>query len=165
MEVMREYNAEGLSAQEKTVNGQADAIADWQEKLQNTLEEHTAMPKGGRATQAKFVDKARASAYDHARALDHSFLWHFEVPQEFENFGKKSVIMRADGQRKYELVEFSSERPVLALYCDQGSKFWSCCWFLQSHSNARIVFLPDPAHRAWNDYKLAVDKMGGARSS
>lgn len=200
IKVMKEYNAEGLSASEQTAEGKLAAGIVWQERLQGVLADHSSMAPSGRALVARQADKLRSSAYDHARALDHTLMlvgsglkhflpvgedawvtecckplkageariyiksdgtWPFEVPATVANLGKKAVLLHSDGeQRKYEVPEFFAERPVLSLYCDQGSKFWSCCWFLQARLFARIVVVPDPAHRAWNDYRLAVDTMG-----
>lgn len=86
--------------------------------------------------------------------------WPYFVPPELEGFGKNAVLINQDGDRKFELVEFSQERPHLALFADQGAKFWTCCWYMATHLKARISFLPDPGHRAWNDFRLAVDSMG-----
>jgi len=87
--------------------------------------------------------------------------WPYPVPPEHRARGKKSILLnQSTGEQKYELPEFVQERPCLALYGDEGSKFLSCVPFLQHHLKARVVWLRDPAHRQWNDYRNAVKHVG-----
>jgi hypothetical protein len=87
--------------------------------------------------------------------------WPYPVPEAMRARGRNSILLNhRAGQQQYELPEFLQERPCLALYGDEGSKFLSCVPFLQHRLKARVVWLRDPAHRQWNDFRNAVKHAG-----
>ena len=50
--------------------------------------------------------------------------------------------------------------PVLSLAMDEGSTNYSMVWYLTYHHRLLLVPQPDPAHRVWNDCKLALSACG-----
>lgn len=87
--------------------------------------------------------------------------WGFEVPRNFEGVGTKSIIKdKRTGRKKTEVAEFFLERPMLVVSCDEGGCFWPNSWFLTGFAQMRGIWLRDPYHRSWNDWKLAVDHSG-----
>lgn len=49
---------------------------------------------------------------------------------------------------------------MLVVSCDEGGCFWPNSYFLTSFAQMRGIWLRDPYHRSWNDWKLAVDHSG-----
>lgn len=86
----------------------------------------------------------------------------YKVPEDIGDEWKRVIIKNTTTeQARFELLEFvGGERPLLSLQCDEGSKFFSGLWFLSLALRARVAWLRDPAHRAWNDWKLAMAEAG-----
>ena len=84
--------------------------------------------------------------------------WHFPVPEGIQ--GKRCVVESADGEKRWEVPEFSAERPMLGLYLDEGSSGFAACFYLLGPMKCRGAWLRDPFHRAWNDWKLSCQAMG-----
>lgn len=84
----------------------------------------------------------------------------FAIPEQYRGGGKKSIIVdKATGNQRYELDEFRDRRPMLALCCDEGSKFYAALWFICGELQGRVAWLRDPGHRAWNDWRKAAKAM------
>eukprot|EP00971_Amphidinium_carterae_P352378 6492570-Amphidinium_carterae.4 len=73
---------------------------------------------------------------------------------------RRSVIV-SGGKKRYELEEFSGGVRPLAVVCgDQGGSNLPACLFAMEHMQLRLLYLPDPHHRTWNDWKLSVGDQG-----
>ena len=85
----------------------------------------------------------------------------YAVPAELAGTCKRAVVENTvTGTRRWELQEFEGERPMLALYNDEGSKFFSWLWFFLSVLRARGAWLREPCHRGYRDWNLAIDECG-----
>lgn len=86
----------------------------------------------------------------------------YETPGGLSVKWRRMVVKNTvTGKVRYELSEFAhGERPFLGLQCDEGAKFFSALWFLSGFCKARVARLRDPAHRAWNDWKLSMTEAG-----
>lgn len=73
---MKDFAADGAPEHEQTLEGMAAAKEDWQVHISGLLSHPVGAKKSssGRAAEVKILEKKRAAAYDHLRALDHTLL-------------------------------------------------------------------------------------------
>ncbi len=73
--------------------------------------------------------------------------WGYEVPDNVKASAKKSVVTKADGQRKYEIQEFVGERLHLTLFADEGFSGnveggSSMCKLQPNDANTSLILAP-----------------------
>ena len=74
---------------------------------------------------------------------------------------RQRYVLESEGKKQWELVEFrNGQRPVLTITADQGGSNLPAALFAMQHLKLRMLFLPDPHHRGWNDWKNAMSEQG-----
>eukprot|EP00971_Amphidinium_carterae_P100526 1988439-Amphidinium_carterae.1 len=74
---------------------------------------------------------------------------------------KQRSVIASGGKKRYELEESSGGVHPLAVVCgDQGGSNLPAYLCAMEHMQLRLLYLPDPHHRTWNDWKLSVGEQG-----
>ena len=85
--------------------------------------------------------------------------WPYDVPEGIGT--QRCIISDHKGKRVFDVPEFEGgNRPMLAICSDQGGSGLPSWLFMLCHLKLRAMILPDPFHRGWRDWQLAVQGAG-----
>ena len=95
----------------------------------------------------------RESAHMHIRALDKQLeLTTGKGLSQFEGWEDDA------NEVARQLLHEDVIPPTFCLHLDQGSPAYCMTWFLMRHVGLRMLSIPDPFHRSWNDIKMGVGR-------